>query len=120
MFRGFRVVDVRAAWWAARALVRARRQLKRGGIDAVTLPRPPDLPRDAWRGVNAVVRRVDPTCLERAIVRQRWYAAHGDRRDLVIGVTPPATGFKAHAWLEGDDPGTIEGLRELTRREAAT
>ena len=116
MRRGFRVADARAAGWATRALLRARRQLRKGGVDALAVPPPPALPRDAWRGVNAIVGRVDPTCLERAAVRQRWYAAHGDERDLVIGVTSPSGGFKAHAWLEGDE--AAAEYHELTRRKA--
>lgn len=32
---------------------------------------------------------------------QAWEAAHGRRRDLVVGITGP-DGFRAHAWLEGD------------------
>jgi hypothetical protein len=36
-----------------------------------------------------------------AIVLQAWEAAHGQRRDLVIGTTGP-DGFHAHAWLDGD------------------
>ena len=116
ILRGFRVVDARAAWWTTRALLRARRQLRRGGVDALALPPPPTLPRDAQRGMQAVLRRVDQTCLERAAIRQVWHASHGEARDLVIGVTAPSRGFKAHAWLEGDDPGNLEGLQELTRR----
>jgi Transglutaminase-like superfamily len=54
----------------------------------------------------------------KSIVLQAWEAAHGRRRDLVVGVTDSA-GFRAHAWLEGDpvhadaglDPSGL-GLRE--------
>ncbi|CAN5649373.1 hypothetical protein BH20ACT23_BH20ACT23_14520 [soil metagenome] len=56
------------------------------------------------------------TCLERATVLQAWYAAQGQRRDLIIGVTAPQTGFRAHAWLDGDPPCHTEGFHELLRR----
>ena len=34
-------------------------------------------------------------------MRQSWLKAHGVTRDVVIGVTAPADGFAAHAWLTG-------------------
>ena len=77
------------------------------------------MPAAAGRGVSAVLRRSRATCLVRSSVRQRWLAAHGDRRDLVIGVKPPAEGFAAHAWLDGDPESTLEGFTELTRVPAA-
>ena len=56
-----------------------------------------------------MLRRRGESCLVRAIVRQAWEAAHGRRRDLIVGVTDPA-GFRAHAWLEGDPLHTDAGL----------
>jgi Transglutaminase-like superfamily len=78
----------------------------------VRLPPPPPLPAVATRGVEGVLRRASATCLERSLVRQRWLAAHGRRVDVVIGVTAPARGFAAHAWLDGDE---ADGFAELTR-----
>jgi hypothetical protein len=49
-------------------------------------------------------------------VLQRWYAAQGDRRDLIVGVTSPAEGFRAHAWIERDEADHGEGFVELFRR----
>jgi hypothetical protein len=46
--------------------------------------------------------------LVNAIVLQAWHAAHGRRRDLVIGTTGPE-GFRAHAWLEGGPEVEVEG-----------
>jgi hypothetical protein len=46
--------------------------------------------------------------LVNAIVLQAWEAAHGRRRDLVIGTTGPE-GFRAHAWLEGGPDLKVEG-----------
>jgi hypothetical protein len=109
---------LRAALWTVRAVRRTRRQLSRYGPDAVDLPPVPSVAATAGRGVAAVLRRQRPTCLVSATVRQAWYAAHGWPRDLVIGVTSPSDGFRAHAWLEGDSPCHEEDFRELIRRPA--
>lgn len=65
------------------------------------MQRPPRVPGSAIRGVEALLRRRGHTCLEAALLRQRWLAEQGVLRDVVIGVTAPAAGFTAHAWLEG-------------------
>jgi hypothetical protein len=105
------IATLRAAWWTDRALRRARTDLGDGALRAVVLPAPPRLPAGAERGVRAVLRRREHSCLERSLVLQRWLAAHGDARDVVIGTTGPA-GFQAHAWLDGDDDA---GYVELAR-----
>jgi hypothetical protein len=110
------VATLRAAAWTLRAVRAARRQLGDGDYYRVLdLPDPPALPRSAHRGMQAVIRRSRATCLVKASVRQRWHLAHGDPRDVVIGVKPPAEGFAAHAWLEGDPESSTAGFRELTR-----
>lgn len=88
--------------WAQIALGQARRRLVAGQTRHIHLQQPPTLPANAIRGVEAVLRRRRHTCLEEALVRQRWLAAHGVMYDVVIGVTAPSAGFSAHAWL---DPG---------------
>ena len=108
--------DVRAAWWTLRATAAVRRQLASGALDSVRLPPVPRVGAEAGRAVRAVLRRKSATCLETALVLQRWRASHGDERELVIGVTAPSKGFKAHAWLEGDPPCHDEGFHELVRR----
>ena len=111
------ISELRAAWWAYRCLRDARRRLAAGHSDVRVTP--PALPAAAVRGVEAVLRRARPTCLEAALVRQRWLRAHGVQRDVVIGVTAPSDGFKAHAWL--DDPGQSSAQKrwtELTRLSA--
>ena len=50
--------------------------------------------------------------------RARAQLAAGGPRELVIGVTSPRNGFRAHAWLEGDPPCHSEGYDELLRRGA--
>lgn len=79
------------------------------------MPAPPALSDGAIRGVYAVLRRRHVTCLERSLVLQRWLAAHGDSRAVIIGVTRPGDDFHAHAWLEGEFP-CHPGYEELTRR----
>jgi Transglutaminase-like superfamily len=108
--------SLRAALWAARAVRHARRQLRTTAPAAVALPRLPHLPASAGRGVTAVLRRQPHTCLERALVLQRWRAEHGDPRDVVIGVRGPARSFSAHAWLEDEqvDP-AVGPFEELLR-----
>ena len=108
---------VRAALWAAAALRSARRQLRRGARpDGVRLKAPRG-GKEGLNGVLRVMRTVDNTCLERAVVLQHWYGAHGSPRVLFVGVTAPSSGFKAHAWLAGEDVGEEEFM-ELLRYEA--
>ena len=109
-----RMRDVRAAWWAYRAVRDARRNLAAGRTEVRLAP--PALPPTALRGVDAVLRRSRPTCLEAALVRQRWLRAQGMMRDIVIGVTAPSDGFSAHAWLEESGKSTQrQPWHELTR-----
>ena len=61
----------------------------------------------------AVLRLRRETCLTRSVVLQVWDAAQGLPRDLVIGVTAPGDGFRAHAWLDGEP---AYGFSELSRR----
>lgn len=112
----FDPTTLRAAFWTIRSVRRVRHQLRRGALSQVRVPAPPPLSDPAVRGVHAVLRRTAPTCLERALVLQRWLAAHGSPHDVVIGVTAPADGFAAHAWLDGEDD--ARWYVELTRLPA--
>lgn len=96
---------LRGAWWALWALRRSRRELRLRAVTEVKVTLPPPLPWSATRGVRAVLRRRDPTCLERSLVLQAWEAAQGYPRSVVIGVRGTGEGMQAHAWLDGD-PGT--------------
>jgi hypothetical protein len=110
---------LRAALWAQLALLRARWGLRRRGVEGVVVPRPPEgLPRSAGRGVYAVLRRRPHTCLERALVLQAWESAHGNVRDVVIGVDPRGAEFTAHAWLAGELDGEDTRFWELMRLPA--
>ena len=109
---------LRAAWWALRAQRSAARQLRSRPVTDVALPPVPDLPPHAILGVASVLRRTQATCLPRSLVRQAWHSSQGRPRDLVVGVTRPSDGFRAHAWLEGDPPTESEGFTEVLRRPA--
>ncbi len=109
---------LRAAAWTWRAVRASERGYADRGLGQVELPAPPDVPDGAVRGVRAVLRRSGARCLVRSTVLQRWEAAQGRPRDLVVGVTKPSEEFKAHAWLDGDPPCHSEGFVELTRRSA--
>jgi len=106
---------LRTAVWAGWSCHRVRRQLARSGIGAVRLPAPPPASTHDRSVMLAVLRRAGATCLERSLIRQRWYAARQSRRTLVIGVTAPSAGFRAHAWLEGDAQAGHLELVEILR-----
>lgn len=106
--------SLRGAWWAQRAAWRVRRELRARMPEDVRLPAPPDLPPQATRGVRALLRRRQLSCLEQALVLQRWLAAQGDPRDVVIGVRGAAE-FGAHAWVDGEPPANEQGFHELVR-----
>jgi hypothetical protein len=111
--RRYHPANLRAAWWTWSSLRRIRRDLPRAGLEARVGP-PPALPAEAERGVHAILRRQSPTCLERALVLQRWLAAHGERHDVIIGVARPEAGFTAHAWLDHERDRSL-GHEELVR-----
>jgi Transglutaminase-like superfamily len=108
------LAQVRAGWWALRSRQRARRRLRRGPFGDVGLEPPPTLPAPAVRGVTAVLRYRRVSCLERSLIMQRWLAAQGERRDVVIGITG-VTEFRAHAWLDGDPEAPSVPFEELAR-----
>jgi hypothetical protein len=103
---------LRAAWWTLASLRAARKALSTQVLADILVGRPPRLPADAVRGVHAVLRRTPSTCLERALVLQRWLVEHGVERDVIVGVTGRED-FRAHAWLEGES--VDERFHELTR-----
>jgi hypothetical protein len=109
---------MRAALWAAGAVLQARWTLRSRGICGATVRRPPRLPVGAVRGVHAVLRRSAATCLERSLVLQRWEQAQGRPRAVVIGVQAPGPGFAAHAWLDGAPDRLAPGFHELLRLPA--
>jgi len=102
--------------WAAWAGHIAHRALRRDGLDGArdVLRRPAAGASARWP--ELALRLSRRSCLERAVVMQRWHAAGGAERDVIVGVTTPED-FQAHAWLEGEAPGGE--FRELLRRPAS-
>lgn len=106
---------LRAALWAVLASRQARKAL-RAGVSRPSIRPCPDLPRSAFRGVTGAMRRLSPTCLERSLVVQAWMAAHGDERDVVIGLPRENFGaVPAHAWVDGTDHFSAATYLELHR-----
>lgn len=109
-------VTLRAAAWTLLAVRRARRSLRADGLQAARIEPPRALPWAARRGVLGVLRRLDPTCLERAVVLQSWLASQSRRYDIVVGVRAEGGEVKAHAWLDFEvAPPDAQGYRELYR-----
>ena len=115
-FRDAPTAVIATALWSLRALIRVRRALRDRRLDPDELPQPPRAPDDAEVVMNAILRASRSTCLTRSVVRQQWFAARGDRRDLLIGVTSSSPRFRAHAWIEGDPEWNAAGYTEILRR----
>jgi len=109
------VPTLRAAWWTRGALRRVREDLLERGLRYRPAPAPPPLPQGARRGVLAILRRQQSTCLERALVLQRWDEVHGRRRDVIVAVKGPTVDFAAHAWLDGEPGDDVTQFAELLR-----
>lgn len=111
---------LRAAAWTLYAVWSTRRSLRSRGLEA-RVPPIPRLPAGARRGVSAVLRRLEPTCLERAMVEQAWLGTHGITTTVVVGVARQSGDVTAHAWLEGDglparDPGGHTEIHRIPLR----
>ncbi len=103
--------------WTLDALGAVRRQLKETGIEQ----QPPlRRPRRAVteRSVETILQRNAASCLERSLVRQQFYLAKGEKRDLIVGFAPPSEEFRAHAWLSGDSEDGDDTYLILHRTEA--
>jgi hypothetical protein len=115
MFVRRRIADLLAAWWALEALKAVRSRLAAGELRGIVLAPPRRVALGGRWGVRLVLWLRHASCLESALIRQRFSAATGDRRDVVIGVSRPSARFGAHAWLDGERDGERFELRELTR-----
>jgi hypothetical protein len=110
------VHDARAGLWAWRALRSVRGQLRAGKMRDVRVPAPPRVNPSGARAVRVVLARTEPSCLERALVLQRWLLDQGIERDVVVGTQGARRGgFEAHAWLEGEAMPAGRSYVELTR-----
>lgn len=105
-----------ALWWTHNTARHVRAHLAERTIDDLVVAPPLTLlPPAHRRGVVALLRIRRDTCLVRSAVLQSWDSAHGLHRDIVIGVTSPRDGFRAHAWLDGERRREA-GFQELARR----
>ena len=110
------IADARAGWWAWRAVRNARAQLSDGEVRGVRLPAPPPVDASGARAVRRVLDSTSASCLERSLVLQRWLAAHGVARDVIVGTEGGAhSGFAAHAWIDGEPQPPGRSYIELIR-----
>jgi hypothetical protein len=110
------VLAVRSALWTLRTRADSAKQLRFGGLPGVRLTAPPSLRPKDRRVVVSLLRALGASCLERSLVLQRFDAATGMARTVIIGVTSPGRGFRAHAWLAGE-PQRDGDFREIVRHE---
>ena len=95
----------RIAGWATRAWWRVHREIRTRPLADVVVPAPPAGRPGRGRGsVQFTVRLLGSSCLERALVLQRWEEAGSRPRDVVVGVCLVDDRMQAHAWLDGEDP----------------
>jgi hypothetical protein len=94
------------SWWTLRAWWRVHRGLGHGTRRSGTSPAHVVLRGPATtysrRAARLVLACCRATCLEKALIRQARAAGAGIGIDVIVGVTAPASGFRAHAWLDGD------------------
>jgi hypothetical protein len=110
------IADARAGLWTWRAVRSVRAQLRAGAVRDVVVPAPPPVPERAGRAVRRVLLREHPSCFERSLVLQRWLAAHGVARDVIVGTEGGSRGnFTAHAWLEGESQPDGHRYTEMLR-----
>ena len=106
---------VRIVVWTLASRWRAWRHVRRVGMTIPRLPAAPHAGLGYTACVSALLRFSRGTCLVRSLVLQRWYADHGEACDVVIGVTAPSAGFKAHAWLDRPEVRWPRGYHEFCR-----
>jgi hypothetical protein len=109
------IADARAAWWTWRALRTARTRLRDGEVRGVRLPEAPPVNASGARAVRVVLRASNASCLERSLVLQRWLAAQGVARDVIVGTEGARSGFAAHAWIDGEAQPPGRSYVELIR-----
>jgi hypothetical protein len=107
--------DVRAGLWTLRALGIYRRQHDQLRVDEITFPSSGRIDASGSRAVGRILRRRTDQCLSNALVAQAWRADHGDYVDVIIGVSSPARGFSAHAWLADAAPEASAGHEPISR-----
>jgi len=99
-------VVVGTSWWTLQTWWHVHRWLARGergngALPAIAVPAGSGTAHSR-RVACFVLACCRSTCLESAFVRQARAASTGIAIDVVVGVAAPASGFRAHAWLDGD------------------
>ncbi|MEK8109755.1 hypothetical protein NKG94_45520 [Micromonospora sp. M12] len=112
LIRGHGPLGLALVAWTMLACRRVRRQLARGGLGRYVSPRPTGRHRPAGPAGAGSQRRqlLGDRAGTAALVRRA-----GVRRTVVIGVSAPAAGFHAHAWLDGDPDPHRHELAEILR-----
>lgn len=103
--------------WALTAHRLIIRSLRRNGSTATVIAPPRWLPSGARRGVDAALRRLEPTCLERSLVMQTWLDSQGVFADVVVGVDARSE-FAAHAWLDFETTSALTDQFSIIHRIA--
>ncbi len=76
---------------------------------------PPGLPLFAGQDVYQALEESPATCLQRCLVLQAWFSAHGQPCEVAVGFRTD-DGFKAHAWIPGlHGPAESDGYVEIAR-----
>ena len=111
--------NVRILFWTLTSRVRARHVVHASGLTDLTLDPAPPLGLHNVGKVERVLAITRATCLVRSAVVQRWLADNGQNVDLIVGVTAPSRGFKAHAWLDREaERHNSETFTEIARIRA--
>lgn len=109
------IISVRAYRWARSEVAIVKADLRVRGVETRATP-PSGLAPRGHRGVDFALRRISPSCLERALVLQAWLASAGDTPDVVIGVRKQSGSVEAHAWVDtNDDPWFDPSYEEISR-----
>ncbi len=96
--------------WVLRTWWQVHRRLACGPWGDYALPVTVAPTAYSERAARRILACCRATCLEAALLRQARAAAAGNAPDVIVGVTAPARGFRAHAWVDGDrvDPAFAE------------
>lgn len=106
--------NVASFGWALTQSRTIRHKVRTEGASA-RVPVPTVAGPRGWRGVQAAIVILRPTCLERALVLQAWIGGYAEAPDVVIGVRRQAGVVEAHAWVDGADPWFDPSYQEIAR-----
>lgn len=118
---GLTLREIRLAGHAALVLLEARYRLRHTSVEQVRRWARADEPRRAKShtrqelqlAFHRAAKRLQGTCLVKALALQRLLARSGHISELRIGVTTSGGSFEAHAWLIDGDEVLEDGGREI-------